>query len=47
VAAINTFRYTMAKRDEWKGAEEDATRMKQLGVTYFQIDSMYEKLFVS
>lgn len=47
VAAINTFRYTMAKRDEWKGAEEDATRMKQLGVTYFQIDSLYEKLFVS
>jgi glycerophosphoryl diester phosphodiesterase len=45
VAAINTFRYTMAKRDEWKGAEEDATRMKQIGITYFQIDSLYEPLF--
>jgi glycerophosphoryl diester phosphodiesterase len=45
VAAINTFRYTMAKRDEQKGAEEDAARMKQLGVTQFQIDSRYRALF--
>jgi hypothetical protein len=45
VAAINTFRYTMSKADDWKGAEEDATRLKQLGVTYFQIDSRYESFF--
>ncbi len=45
VAAINTFRYTMAKRDEWAGAAEDAERMKKLGVTHYQIDSIYEKLF--
>lgn len=45
VAAINTFRYTMAKRDEWKGPEEDAARMKKLGVLHYQIDSRYESLF--
>jgi glycerophosphoryl diester phosphodiesterase len=46
VAAINTFRYTMTKRDEQKGAEEDAARMKKLGVSYFQIDSRYDSLFL-
>lgn len=45
VAAINTFRYTMSKRDEWKGAEEDAAKMKALGVRHYQIDSRYEALF--
>lgn len=45
VAAINTFRYTMAKRDEWKGPEEDAAKMKRLGVQHYQIDSRYEPLF--
>lgn len=45
VAAINTFRYTMAKRDEWKGPEEDATRLKSLGVRHYQIDSRYDSLF--
>ncbi len=45
VAAINTFRYTMAKRDDIAGAREDAERMKKLGVTHFQIDSVYENLF--
>ncbi|BDC52233.1 hypothetical protein F183_A45480 [Bryobacterales bacterium F-183] len=45
VAAINTFRYTMAKRDEWKGPEEDAARLKKLGVLHYQIDSRYDPLF--
>jgi len=45
VAAINTFRYTMAKRDEQKGPEEDAARLKKLGVKYYQIDSRYDTLF--
>ena len=45
VAAINTFRYTMAKRDEWKGPEEDAARMKALGVRHYQIDSLYDAFF--
>lgn len=45
VAGINTFRYTMAKRDEWKGPEEDATRLKALGVRHYQIDSRYDGLF--
>jgi glycerophosphoryl diester phosphodiesterase len=45
VAAINTFRYTMAKRDEWEGPKEDAARLLALGVTHFQIDSRYGPLF--
>ncbi len=45
VAAINTFRYTMAKRDEWEGPKEDAARLLALGVTHFQIDSRYGSLF--
>lgn len=45
VAAINTFRYTQAKRDEQKGPEEDAARLKKLGVKVYQIDSRYETLF--
>jgi glycerophosphoryl diester phosphodiesterase len=45
VAAINTFRYTMAKRDEVKGPEEDARRLRELGIHYYQIDSRYESLF--
>lgn len=45
VAAINTFRYTMAKRDEQKGPEEDAARLKALGVRHYQIDSRYDPLF--
>jgi glycerophosphoryl diester phosphodiesterase len=45
VAAINTFRYTMAKRDDWEGAKEDITRLRQLGVTDYQVDSRYEPLF--
>jgi glycerophosphoryl diester phosphodiesterase len=45
VAAINTFRYTMAGRDEVKGPEEDAARLKKMGVEYYQIDSRYDYLF--
>lgn len=45
VAAINTFRYTMEKRDEWKGPAEDIARLRKLGVESYQIDSMYEPLF--
>lgn len=46
VAAINTFRYTEAKRDEVKGPEEDAARLKKLGVEHYQIDSRYDYLFL-
>lgn len=45
VAAINTFRYTMAKRDEWEGPKEDILKLRKLGVTDFQVDSRYEPLF--
>jgi glycerophosphoryl diester phosphodiesterase len=44
VAAINTFRYTMAKRDEWQGPAEDIAKLRKLGVECYQIDSMYEPL---
>jgi glycerophosphoryl diester phosphodiesterase len=46
VAAINTFRYTMARRDEQKGPEEDAARLKKLGVRHYQIDSRYDPIFM-
>ncbi|MBL8214884.1 MAG: glycerophosphodiester phosphodiesterase family protein [Bryobacterales bacterium] len=45
VAAINTFRYTMAKRDEWEGPKEDIARLRRMGVTDYQVDSRYEPLF--
>jgi glycerophosphoryl diester phosphodiesterase len=45
VAAINTFRYTMAKRDEWEGPKEDVAALRAGGVKYYQIDSRYEPLF--
>jgi glycerophosphoryl diester phosphodiesterase len=45
VAAINTFRYAMAKRDEEAGPAEDASRLIGFGVDCFQIDSRYGKLF--
>jgi glycerophosphoryl diester phosphodiesterase len=45
VAAINTFRYTMAKRDEMLGPAEDVAKLRRLGVTHYQIDSRYENLF--
>jgi glycerophosphoryl diester phosphodiesterase len=44
VAAINTFRYTMAKRDEWQGPREDITHLRRMGVVTYQIDSLYEPI---
>jgi glycerophosphoryl diester phosphodiesterase len=45
VAAINTFRYTLAKADEEKGPAADIARLRALGVTDFQIDSRYGRYF--
>jgi glycerophosphoryl diester phosphodiesterase len=47
VASINTFRYTMANRDEELGPKEDFERVSKLGIRHWQIDSRYEKLFHS
>src|SRR5690606_12194252 len=47
VASINTFRYTMAKRDEELGPKEDFEKVRRLGVKHYQIDSRYEHLFHS
>ena len=41
VVSINVFHY--ADMDHWKGAEADVRRLKKLGMTYFQIDSVYDK----
>jgi hypothetical protein len=46
VAAINTFRYARQGDGAWKAAEADARRLLALGVRYFQIDSVYQHLFV-
>jgi len=46
VAAINTFRYTMAKRDEWEGPKEDIAKLRAMGIMHYQVDSIYEPLFV-
>lgn len=43
VAAINTFRYRMAKVDDHAGARADAARLRAAGVAHFQIDSIYER----
>ena len=45
VAAINTFRYTMAKRDEWEGPKQDIQRLRALGIKDYQVDSRYQPLF--
>jgi hypothetical protein len=45
VAAINTFRYTMTKRDESAGPAEDIGKLRELGVQDYQVDSRYESLF--
>jgi len=47
VAAINTFRYTMAKRDEWEGPKEDIAALRKLGVAHYQIDSRYGPLLLA
>jgi glycerophosphoryl diester phosphodiesterase len=41
VVSINIFHYD--GRDHWKGAESDIRRLRKLGMTYFQIDSVYDK----
>ena len=41
VVSINIFHY--ADMDHWKGAEADVRRLQKLGMTYFQIDSVYDK----
>lgn len=46
VAAVNTFRYTIAKRDEWEGPKADIERLMGLGVSSYQIDSRYETLLM-
>lgn len=46
VAALNTFRYEMEGIDHWKGAERDAVKLRPLGVRHYQIDSLYDRLFV-
>jgi glycerophosphoryl diester phosphodiesterase len=43
VAAINTFRYEMAKQDHWKGAQADIQNLLGMGVRHFQIDSIYDR----
>lgn len=45
MAAINTFRYEMAKVDHWEGAAQDIRRLRTLGVRHFQIDSIYDRFF--
>jgi glycerophosphoryl diester phosphodiesterase len=42
VAAVNEFRYVMAKRDVIEGPREDVARLMKLGVRSYQIDSKYE-----
>ncbi|MEX0660598.1 MAG: glycerophosphodiester phosphodiesterase family protein [Balneolaceae bacterium] len=46
VAAINVFRYQqMSGGDIWNAARQDIDRLMNLGVEYFQVDSIYEPLF--
>ncbi|MCU0227546.1 MAG: hypothetical protein MUF01_07885 [Bryobacterales bacterium] len=46
MAAINTFRYEMAKVDHWQGAESDIRRLLAMGVRHFQVDSMYDRFLL-
>lgn len=43
VAALNKFRYDMARVDHLEGARADAQRLRALGVRHFQIDSIYDR----
>ena len=45
VAAVNTFRYAISKRDDWAGPKEDIAKLLPLGVRHYQVDSRYEPLF--
>ena len=46
VAALNTFRYEIEKIDHFAGARRDISKLKPLGVTHFQIDSIYDSLLL-
>lgn len=41
VPSINTFHYSRGER--MRQAEKDIRRLRGLGVTYFQIDSLYDR----
>lgn len=43
-AAMNTFRYKMAGRDEEQGPKEDFLRASAMGVRHYQMDSRHEYL---
>src|SRR5690625_3410545 len=48
VAAINTFRYARSgetEEERWEAAQNDVERLLDLGVEYYQVDSVYEPLF--
>lgn len=48
VAAINTFRYVRSgetEEERWEAAKNDVERLLDLGVEYYQVDSVYEPLF--
>jgi glycerophosphoryl diester phosphodiesterase len=46
VAALNVFRYAKHGDNQLRVVEEDARRLLALGVTHFQIDSVYEPFLV-
>ena len=45
IAAVNVFRYINEEKDEFIYAKQDIDRLRELGVTHFQIDSVYDKFF--
>ena len=45
VAAVNEFRYLNDGKDAYEHAKQDVDRLLALGVTHFQIDSIYEHYF--
>lgn len=45
VAAVNEFRYKDEGKDVFVYAKQDVDRLLALGVTHFQIDSIYEHFF--
>lgn len=48
VAAINVFRYSRSgdtEEERWEAAKQDIERLMDLGVTDYQVDSVYEPLF--
>lgn len=50
VAAINVFRYSRSgdtEEERWEAAKKDIQRLMELGVEYYQVDSVYEPLFRS